>query len=290
MKLSKDDSMNKSPMPARPVGRPILHRTQGTRHGPITRLISPSGLGQVVKPFVFLDFFEGQGSAADGDSMHPHSGIATVTHLLQGDIRYVDTDGRRGVLPAKGMEWMKAAGGAWHGGGLGETGRARGFQLWIALPPELERDPAESIYLAPESIPLEGPVRVLLGSYEGASSRISPPSPLNYLAVHLKAGERWRYQPPAAHTVGWMAVGSGDVFAAEALRAGDLVVFNSSEAALDVEARSDAEFVLGSAVPHPYDLVLGSHSVHTSREALHAAQSRIADIETRLISEGRLQS
>jgi redox-sensitive bicupin YhaK (pirin superfamily) len=44
-----------------------------------------------------------------------------------------------GLLPAGGPEWMRA-GGVWHGGGSGEARRTRGFQLWVALPPELEWD------------------------------------------------------------------------------------------------------------------------------------------------------
>ena len=48
------------------------------------------------------------------------------------------------------------------------------------------------------------------------------------------------------------------------------------------------QFVLGSAIPHDYDLVLGSHSVHTSAEALREAEARISAIQTRLIREGRL--
>ena len=38
--------------------RAIVRRTSGNRRGPITRLISPGDLGQIVKPFVFLDLFE----------------------------------------------------------------------------------------------------------------------------------------------------------------------------------------------------------------------------------------
>ena len=57
---------------------------------------------------------------------------------------------------------------------------------------------------------------------------------------------------------------------------------------LEFEAQSDAEFVLGSAVPHNYDLVLGSHSVHTSVEALRGAETRISEIHRRLIEHGRL--
>ena len=56
---------------------------------------------------------------------------------------------------------------------------------------------------------------------------------------------------------------------------------------LEFEAQSNAEFVLGSAVPHNHDLVLGSHSVHTSVEALRGAETRISEIQTRLIQQGR---
>ncbi len=44
--------------------RRIVRRTRGSRHGPITRLMSPSDLGQVLKPFVFLDLFDLQGGRA----------------------------------------------------------------------------------------------------------------------------------------------------------------------------------------------------------------------------------
>ena len=66
------------------------------------------------------------------------------------------------------------------------------------------------------------------------------------------------------------------------------MAFIPSSAVLEFEAQSDAEFVLGSAVPHDYDLVLGSHSVHTSVEALREAETRISEIQTRLIQQGRL--
>src|SRR5712692_6696537 len=92
-----------------------------------------------------------------------------------------------------------------------KPGRTRGFQLWIALPPELELGTSESVYLAPEVIPHDGPAHVLLGSYRAATSSIKAPSPMNYLAVRLKAGERWSYQPPAEHTVLWSAIGMGSV-------------------------------------------------------------------------------
>src|SRR6266478_410264 len=268
-----------------PLSR-IARRTLGQNHGPITHLMSPSDFGRLLKPFVFLDLFDTQGNPFSGFGLHPHSGIATLTYVAEGSVSYQDTNGATGLLPAGGVEWMRAGGGVWHGGGSGEPGRTRGFQLWIALPPELELGPSESVYLSPDVIPLDGPARVLLGNYGTAASSIKAPSPMNYLAVHLKAGERWSYQPPAGHTVLWTAVGMGSVLVPDELRQGELVALNPSSDVIEFEAQSDAEFVLGSAVPHDYDLVLGSHSVHTSTEALREAEARISAIQTRLIQQG----
>ncbi len=59
--------------------RQIVHRTRGRRHGPITRLMSPGDLGQILKPFVFLDLVDmGAETSFMGFGLHPHSGIATV--------------------------------------------------------------------------------------------------------------------------------------------------------------------------------------------------------------------
>ena len=43
------------------AGRPrrITHSARGRGHGSIVRLVSPSDVGELIKPFVFLDYFEG---------------------------------------------------------------------------------------------------------------------------------------------------------------------------------------------------------------------------------------
>src|SRR5258708_10028930 len=150
----------------------IVQRTRGKSHGPSTRLMSPSDFGRLLKPFVFLDLFDTQAKPFTGLGLHPHSGIATLTYVAEGSVSYEDSNGATGLLPAGGIEWMRAGGGVWHGGRSGEPGRTRGFQLWIALPPEQELGASESVYLAPEFIPHDGPARVLLGTYGPATSSI----------------------------------------------------------------------------------------------------------------------
>ena len=269
-------ALAKSPPPH--LARAIVRRTRGRTHGPITRLMSPSDFGEILKPFVFLDLFDHEGPPFNGP-LHPHSGIATLTYVAEGSVSYIDPNNVRGTLPAGGVEWMQAGRGMWHGGGLDKPGRTRGFQLWIALPPELELGPTTSIYQVPEDVPQNGPARVLLGSYGSVSNAIAPPSPINYLAVRLNAGERWRYNPPAGHAVLWVAIASGVVSAPDELRHGDLAAFEPSGAAVEFEALTDTEFVLGSAAPHAHDLFLGYYSVHTSRGALRDGEAHISSIK-----------
>jgi redox-sensitive bicupin YhaK (pirin superfamily) len=275
-----------APIQTRP--RKIVRRTRGNRHGPIARLMSPSDLGQVLKPFVFLDLFDMEKASFTGMGLHPHSGIATVSYLFEGSVRYEDSTGATGVLPAGGVEWFKAAHGAWHGGGLGDAGRARGFQLWLALPPDQELGAVENVYLAPDAVARDGPARVLVGTHGAATSSLKAPGSLNYLAVRLRAGESWRYQPAIDHTVGWVAVSTGRLIVPEQVEAGELAIFEPSNEAIDFKAEVDTEFVVGSAAPHAHNLVLGHYSVHTSPATLRAGERRLDEIQGRLQSEGRL--
>jgi hypothetical protein len=65
-------------------------------------------------------------------------------------------------------------------------------------------------------------------------------------------------------------------------------VFEESGEAIDFTAQGDTAFVLGSAVKHPHELVMGYYSVHTSRAALAQGEAEIQRIGMRLKEEGRL--
>ncbi len=185
--------------------RRLQHRTRGRAHGPITRLVSPSDVGELIKPFVFLDYFDIDPARSPGIGFHPHSGIATVTVVLEGQIYYEETSGTKGVIDPGGVEWMRASGGVWHTGGVAGSARAKGFQLWVALPPEMENIASEARYLGREHFQSHGPARVILGRLGEAASKVPAPATMNYLDVALKKGEKWRYDPPDKHTVAWIA-------------------------------------------------------------------------------------
>ncbi|MHB8813968.1 MAG: pirin family protein [Steroidobacteraceae bacterium] len=267
--------------------RQIVFRSSGLRHGPITRLVSPSDIGEIIKPFVFLDLAEVAPRPGRLIGIHPHSGIATLTTVLRGGLIYEDTTGKKGEVTAGGLEWMKAGNGVWHDGGALPGEPLRAFQLWVALPPSEENAPAESQYIPSDQVQEDGPVRVILGRFGQARSRIRAPAGINYLHVHLEAGQRWRYVPPQGHDVAWLAVDEGTLWSPEPIYSGQIAVFEESGGAIEVRAGGDTSFVLGSAIKHPYPLVTGYYSVHTSPLALAAGEAEIGRIGQQLRAAGR---
>lgn len=254
--------------------RALRLRTQGNGHGGITRLLSPGDIGELIKPFIFVDRFQ-LDSRHGKMRMHPHSGIATVTAVLDGTFAYRESTGAHGELPAGGVEFMSAGGGVWHQGMAADGATVLGFQLWLALPPEDENAPSHSQYLAPVDVPHIGPARVLLGRYGDAVSPIQPRASITYLHVVLAHGERWRYMPPPGHTVAWVALASGALHIGDAVIGLEVAVFEESEQALEFVAAGRTEFVLGSAVKHPHALFSGDYSVHTSAAALLQGEREI---------------
>src|SRR5580700_8322363 len=220
--ISREDTMSQSATSTsalRSRTRGIAQLTRGQTHGPITRLMSPGDLGELVKPFVFLDYFEAPSSGGPQMPDHPHSGIATHTTLLAGSV-----------------EWMQAGGGVWHGGDLRQGEPVRGYQLWIALPAPLELQPAFSQYLDPEAVESDRGVRVLLGSHDKRRSPIADVSRLAYLHVRLQDGEAWRYQPPVGHDVAWLAVNAGKLHVAGTIVARRMAVFEEGDGPLELRA------------------------------------------------------
>jgi redox-sensitive bicupin YhaK (pirin superfamily) len=158
------------------------------------------------------------------------------------------------------------------------------------MPPELELAEPSSQYLGASDFHHAGPARVIAGEYDGVRSIVESPPGITYLDVRLKAGERWTFHPARGHDVAWIALHQGTVSTPEQISTGEVAVFESGDQPIEFEARSDAGFILGSAVKHRYELVTGNYSVHTNADALRTGESNIADIGRRLHNQGVLAS
>lgn len=268
--------------------RSISHRSAGLRHGPITRLISPGAQGALTKPFVFLDYVEAPAGAGPRFGFHPHSGIATLTFPLTFDVEHEASTGQVDAVSRRGVEWVLAGEGIWHRGRVTSTEPVAGFQLWLAMPPSHELAEPHTRFIQPDEVPKAGPVTVLLGSHGDVKSPLRTPLDVTLLWVELAAGQTWDYTPQAGQHLAWCFAQRGHVEVGGERLNRELAIFEEGEGVLNFHAVAPCAFMLGSAVKHSNDLVLDTHSVHTSEQNLIAGQRRIAQIGEALRASGKL--
>ncbi|MGH8713784.1 MAG: pirin family protein [Casimicrobiaceae bacterium] len=163
-------------------------------------------------PFLMLDHFSTD-NADDyiaGFPAHPHRGFETVTYMLDGHMRHQDHLGNTGDLKAGGVQWMSAGRGIIHSEmPQQESGRMRGFQLWINLPSKEKMKRAAYRDIQASEIPVVelpggGRVKVIAGTLIGDGH--ATPGPIQglstdplYFDVALPPRARFRHALPAGH-------------------------------------------------------------------------------------------
>lgn len=182
-----------------------------------------------VDPFLMLDEF----SSANADDYiagfpsHPHRGFETVTYMLDGQMLHEDHLGNKGDLKSGGAQWMTAGRGIIHSEmPQQQSGRMRGFQLWINLPAKEKMKPASYQDIQPDEIPLVtlpggGEVKVIAGCAQINGNAIHGPiqglsTQALFLDVRLPAHSRFSQAIAEAHNAfvypyeGKIAIGAGD--------------------------------------------------------------------------------
>ena len=202
-------------------------RGQATSDGAgvrLTRVIGGQALPEL-DPFLLLDEF-GTDQAEDyiaGFPSHPHRGFETVTYMLDGRMRHRDNHGNEGLLTPGSVQWMTAGRGLVHSEmPEQESGRMRGFQLWVNLPAREKMTDPRYQEFAPDRIPVAHPaagveVKVIAGRVGDTAGPIAQPAtdPL-YLDIALEPGTAWQYLLPEGHNAfayvfeGALTVGEGE--------------------------------------------------------------------------------
>jgi redox-sensitive bicupin YhaK (pirin superfamily) len=247
-----------------------------------------SGHGARVDPFLMLDefFSDDPNDYIAGFPSHPHRGFETVTYMLDGHMLHEDHLGNRGDLLPGGAQWMTAGRGIIHSEmPQQESGRLRGFQLWINLPAAEKMKPASYCDIRPEEIaegelPGGGLVRVIAGSVDAGGRRVAGPvqglstEPL-YVDVQLPAGGIFSQELPAGHNAftyayeGELFVGPEDEQRRLPSRAAGVL---AGDGAVELRAAAGpARFLLLAAKPLGEPVVQYGPFVMNSREEIEQA-------------------
>ena len=182
----------------------------------LTRVIGGPQLPDL-DPFLLLDEF-GTDRPEDylaGFPDHPHRGFETVT--------YKDNHGNEGVLVPGSVQWMTAGRGLVHSEmPEQESGRMRGFQLWVNLPASDKMTDPKYQEFAPDRIPQVVPadgvsMKVVAGRIGDVDGPIVQPATAPvYLDITLAPDTDWEYPLPEGHNAftyvfeGGLALGAGE--------------------------------------------------------------------------------
>lgn len=236
---------------------------------------------RTVGPWCFLDHM---GPAAPPAEMrvgpHPHTGLQTVTWLLEGEVLHTDSLGSEQLIRPGQLNLMSAGRGVAHAEqSTRSSGTMHGAQLWVAQPEATRHGPASFEHHAelPEVELGTGRATVLLGSLAGASpgSATSPgraDSPIVGADLDLPEG---RYVLPLDETFehglsvlsGALAV-DGEPFA---LGAFAYLGTGRSEVVLTVGQPTRALLVGGE--PFPEDVVMWWNFVARTTDELDRARA-----------------
>jgi hypothetical protein len=167
-------------------------------------------------PFLMLDEFgtENPDDYIAGFPPHPHRGFETVTYMIDGHMRHEDHLGNVGELKSGGVQWMTAGRGVIHSEmPQQDSGRMRGFQLWINLPGKDKMQPAAYRDIPADELPTvdlgsDARLKLIAGQAKIAGKTITGPinsqpgsmatDPL-FMDLSLPAGQRQRLAAPRGH-------------------------------------------------------------------------------------------
>ncbi|MFZ5959391.1 pirin family protein [Pseudomonas knackmussii] len=254
---------------------------------PVRTLFSYDTLGAHVSPFLMLDHAGPHDFAPSaqcrGVGEHPHRGFETVTLVYEGELEHRDSSGAGGRIGPGDVQWMTAGAGILH-----EEYHAPGFsrrggtlhmvQLWVNLPAKDKLSPAAYQTLLDASIPRVqlpddgGQLRVIAGDYRGHRGPAHTFSPLDVWDLRLNAGATLEL-PIAAGRNSLLVVlrGSLRLNGGEALREGQLALFDRPGDAIALDVEQDSLVVLLSGEPLGEPVVGYGPFVMNSREQIEQA-------------------
>jgi hypothetical protein len=182
-----------APVEQGPLARIDVREGRSTTVGgvPISRVLPTKGR-RTVGPWCFVDLilppdFDDPHPLEVGP--HPHTGLATVTWLLEGEALHTDSLGSEQPIRPGQLNLMSAGGGIAHAE-LGTADRIHGVQMWLAQPEGTRHGPSRFEHIADLPVAdLPGAeAKVMIGTFGDLSSPAVVDWPTVGLDVALRGG------------------------------------------------------------------------------------------------------
>ena len=203
---------------------------------------------------------------------HPHTGLATVSWLFEGEVEHRDSAGVHTLIRPGELNLMTSGAGIAHSEvSTARTTALHGVQLWVVLPADRAQSGRDFSHFAPAWVMRPSlRFRVFLGELEGERSPVTTPTPLVGAEVILEPGAQW--QPTVdrgnAHAV---LVDSGEVsLDGVPLRRGELGCLDTGLSELNIanQGTVPARLLLLGGEPFDEDVIMWWNFIGRSGEEI----------------------
>ncbi|WP_282160743.1 pirin family protein [Ulvibacterium marinum] len=266
------------------IGLIIEERSRDIGDFLVGRLI-PFRKKRMIGPFIFIDHMGptqlGPQNYMDVDQ-HPHIGLATLTYLLEGEVMHEDSLGTQQRIQPGSVNWMVAGKGVSHSERTpadmrnGITFTAHGYQIWVALPKELEETDPEFHHIGIDEIPKweEGNASFKLVAGEGYSRKSPVPvhSPLFMIEVTNTDAYFLDIKDKVRGEVGICIVDGSIEACGETIHKGNILV-SKVEDTCKINLRPNTHLLLFGGEPFPEERHIYWNFVSSSKERIERAKT-----------------
>lgn len=256
---------------------------------PVRTLFAYPDLGQVLSPFLMLDYAGPMNFPATNERLgvgeHPHRGFETVTIVYDGEVEHRDSAGGGGSIGPGDVQWMTAASGIvheeFHGENFARTGgRFQMVQLWVNLPAKDKMTEPRYQGILDNQIPKvvlpngQGSVRVIAGEYAGKKGPSKTFTPIHVWDLHLTSDQPIEFSVPEGYTAALVVLkGSVLVHDSEAVSEAEVGLLDRTGDTLRIESAVDAKALLlmGEVIEEPI-VGRGPFVMNTTQEIRQAIE------------------
>ncbi len=237
---------------------------------------------RMVGPFIFIDHMGPSEVSPEKPfdvGPHPHIGLSTLTYLFSGEIFHRDSLGTEQRIVPGAVNWMSAGKGIAHSERTPEDLRhskytLHGYQIWVALPKELEDMEPAFYHAREEDLPSwkkDGLEYILVaGKAYNKTSPIPVHSELYMLNVKSVKAARWTPDELYGETA--ICVVKGELKACgETVKQGSLLVAKPGETC-EIEIAPQSHLLIFGGEPFPEKRHIFWNFVSSSKETIDKAK------------------
>ncbi|KZS42519.1 pirin [Aquimarina aggregata] len=251
----------------------------------VGRLI-PFRKKRMVGPFIFIDHM-GPTTIKKGHYMdvdqHPHIGLSTLTYMLDGELMHKDSIGTHQRISPGSVNWMVAGKGVTHTERTpndlrdGSEFIAHGYQIWVALPKELEDIAPEFHHINASDLPSwkdkETTFRLIAGTGYGKTSPLPVHSELFMIEIKSKTAYELEIKGQLRGEIGICIVKGAIVACNDRIEKGNMLV-SKTEDSCAITLEPNTHILLFGGIPFPEERHIYWNFVSTSKDKIETAKQR----------------